>query len=89
MITVESGVGMPEWTIVSLSVNHRQQGNRYLTQKDTQLLSAPFPCKPEGAFKTFIKALIPAEITGNTVCYRSRDQEHCCHSTPVQEKKTR
>lgn len=50
IITVENGGGMPKWAIVSLSINHRQQGNRYLTQKDMELLSAPFPCKPQGTF---------------------------------------
>lgn len=50
IITVENGGGTPKWAIVSLSINHRQQGNRYLTQEDTELLSAPFPCKPQGTF---------------------------------------
>lgn len=50
IITVENGGGTPKWAIVSLSINHRQQGNRYLTQEDTELLSSPFPCKPQGTF---------------------------------------
>lgn len=81
------GAGMPEWTMVSLSINHRQQGNRYLTQKDTQLLSALLLCKPQGTFKTLTKALMPTEVTRNTVWYRVRDQEHCCHSTSVRTRK--
>lgn len=51
----KTGAGSPEWAIVSLSINHRQQGNRYLTQKNTRLLSSPFPCKPQGTFRLLLK----------------------------------
>lgn len=50
IITVGNGGGTPKWAVVSLSINHKQQENRYLTQEDTELLSAPFPCKPQGTF---------------------------------------
>lgn len=51
-----------------LCINHRQQGNRYLTQEES-VLSTPFSLKLQGSFRPLIKALIPTE---STVCCRKK-----------------
>lgn len=70
---------------------HQSQATRkqvFNTEEHTVII-LPIPLQATGHFQTVIKALIPTEITRNTVCYRTGGQERCCHAVSAQDKKAR